>query len=204
MPLLDQRLVGVVILLVLALLVVVKKRATGSTVDLPAGDPLLKTVNVFNLLFLLVLSPLAAAALITRTAATLDPTHLVIDSPRLASAVQVSGLLLYVSGYALMAWALVVLGRQYQPGGADPHAGDHIVIEGPYRIVRHPMYAAALLGALGLSLVMPSWMFFGLFWLYLALILAVIRREEEGLRRAFGVRYTEYQARVRALVPFLY
>jgi protein-S-isoprenylcysteine O-methyltransferase Ste14 len=202
--LLDQRLVGVVVLLVLALLVVVKKRATGSMVELPTGDRLVKTANVFNLLFLLVISPLSAILLITRTAASVDPTHVVSANASLATAIQVAGLLTYVGGYALMAWALAVLGRQYQPGGASPHPGDRIVVTGPYRFVRHPMYAAALVGALGLALLMESWAFLCAFLVYLVLILVLVRREEESLRRAFGGHYADYAARVSRLVPFVY
>jgi hypothetical protein len=71
MSLLDQWLVGVVILLVLALLVVIERRAIGSMIDLPSGDVLLKTVNIFNLLFLLIVSPLAAVLLITGTASSI-------------------------------------------------------------------------------------------------------------------------------------
>ncbi len=204
MRLLDQWLVGVVILLVLALLVVIKRRATGSMIDLPSGDVLLKTVNIFNLLFLLVVSPLAAVLLITGTASSIDPTHVSVPGPVLTSAIQSAGLLMYVGGYTRMAWALIVLGRQYQPGGAVPHPGDQIVLAGPYRFVRHPMYAAALIGAFGLSLLMESWAFFCAFLLYLVLIVALVRREEAGLRRAFGGEYAEYQTRVRRLLPFVY
>jgi len=204
MRLLDQRLAGVVILLVLALLVAVKKRATGSTLDLPSGGLLLKAVNVFNLLFLLVVSPLAAIWLITRTATSIGLTQAGVPRPLLTDTIQAAGLVMYVAGYAVMAWALLVLGRQYQPGGAVPHPGDQVVVAGPYRFVRHPMYAAALAGALGLSLVMESWGFFCAFVAYLALILALVRREEDGLRRAFGARYADYEARVRKLVPFVY
>ncbi len=73
MRLLDQRLVGVVILFVLGMLVVVKRRATGSMIDLPGGDFLLKSVNIFNLLFLLAVSPVAAVLLITGTVSSIDP-----------------------------------------------------------------------------------------------------------------------------------
>jgi protein-S-isoprenylcysteine O-methyltransferase Ste14 len=204
MRLLDQRLVGIVILLVLALLVAIKRRATGSMIDLPSGGVLLNTANIFNLLFLLVVSPLAALLLITGTPASIDPTHVSVPDPVLASAIQAAGLLMYIGGYTIMAWALIVLGRQYQPGGAVPRPGDQIVVAGPYRFVRHPMYAAALIGAFGLSLLMESWAFFCAFLVYLVLIIALVRREEDGLRRAFGGQYAEYGTHVPRLLPFVY
>jgi protein-S-isoprenylcysteine O-methyltransferase Ste14 len=65
------------------------------------------------------------------------------------------------------------------------------------------MYAAALVGAFGLSLLMESWAFFWAFLVYLALIIALVRREEDGLRRAFR-EYAEYEAHVPRLLPFVY
>ncbi len=79
-----------------------------------------------------------------------------------------------------------------------------MVVAGPYGLVRHPMYAAALLGALGVSCLLPSWGYFCAFCVYAALILPLVRSEEEGLRRVFGREYEAYRQRVPALVPFLY
>ncbi len=200
----DERLLGIAMLLVMAGLIAVKVRATASFVDLPTGEPLVKAVNIFNLLFLLAGNPLAAILLITRTAATIDPTHVAVEGRLALAAIRLVGLVLFVGGYGLMAWALAVLGRQYQPGGAAPQTGHHIVIDGPYRLVRHPMYVAALLGALGVSLLLGSWGFFCAFCVYVGLILPLVRREEAGLRRVFGAEYEAYRGRVRALVPFVY
>jgi protein-S-isoprenylcysteine O-methyltransferase Ste14 len=200
----DERLLGIAMLLVMAVLIAVKVRATASFVDLPAGSPLVKAVNIFNLLFLLAGNPLAAILLITRTAATIDPTHVAVESRLALAAIRLGGLVLYVGGYALMAWALAALGRQYQPGGSVPRPGERIVVEGPYRLVRHPMYAAALLGAFGVSFLLPSWGYLCAFCLYLGLIVPLVRSEEEGLRRVFGREYEAYRERVPALVPFVY
>ncbi len=200
----DERVLGVAMLIVMAVLITVKVRATASFVDLPTGQPLVKLVNIFNLLFLLVGNPLAAVLLITRTAATADPTHVAVEGRLALAAIRLVGLVLYVGGYALMAWALGVLGRQYQPGGAVPRSGAQMVVAGPYGLVRHPMYAGALLGALGVSWLLPSWGFFCAFCVYAGLILPLVRREEAGLRRVFGAEYDAYRGRVRALVPFVY
>ncbi len=77
-----------------------------------------------------------------------------------------------------------------------------MVVDGPYKLVRHPMYAAALIGALGVCFLMQSLGFFCAVLVYLVLILALVRREEEGLVGAFGGQYEAYQRRVPALVPF--
>ena len=73
-----------------------------------------------------------------------------------------------------------------------------LVIEGPYRFTRNPMY----LGLLSLYVGVACW--FGLVWpLLLAPVLvwvigvSVIGREERYLTRKFGDEYRRYQAHVR-------
>ena len=73
-----------------------------------------------------------------------------------------------------------------------------LVIEGPYRFTRNPMYLGLLLLYVGVA----GW--FGLVWpLLLAPVLvwvigvSVIGREERYLTRKFGDEYRRYQAHVR-------
>jgi len=49
MHLLDQRILGIVILFLLGMLVIVKRVATGSILDKPQGSLLVQLVNIFNL-----------------------------------------------------------------------------------------------------------------------------------------------------------
>jgi protein-S-isoprenylcysteine O-methyltransferase Ste14 len=200
----DQRILGVFILLLLAGLVVVKRAATGSVLDKPQGGPLLQLVNVFNLFFLLVVNPLAAVALLSRRLEAIDPTRVAIAGPRLLPALEIAGLALYAGGFLLMAWALVVLGRSYQLGGCDPRMGDRLVVGGPYRFTRNPMYTAALAIALGLACLLQSLAFFAVFAVYLPLILLLVPMEEDGLLKKYGEAYAAYRRRSKKLVPFLY
>ena len=204
MHLLDQRILGVVILFLLGMLVVVKQAATGSILDKPKGSLLVQLVNIFNLFFLLVVNPLAAILLITRLMATIDPTHMTIIQPWILMVLEIAGLVIYVAGFLLMAGALITLRRNYQLGGSAPRSGDKLVVDGPYGLVRHPMYTAALSISLGLACLIQSWAFFGVFCIYLVLILPLIPLEEDGLRQAYGGNYAAYQQKVKKLVPFLY
>ncbi len=204
MHLLGQRPLGILILLLLALLVAVKKIATGSALERPAGPPLLLVVNTFNLFFLLVINPVAAVLLIAGRADALDPARIAIGAVRLRTAAEVAGLFLYVAGVLLMAWALATLGASYQLGGLAPRPGDAMVARGPYRLVRHPMYAAALSLALGLACLLQSWAVGCVFVVYLGLIVVLIPREEEGLRRTYGDGYAAYARKVRRLLPLVY
>jgi protein-S-isoprenylcysteine O-methyltransferase Ste14 len=204
MFLLDQRILGIVMLCLLGLLVAVKQVATGSILERPQGNWLVQVVNIFNLFFLLVVNPLAALLLISGQLAQIAPARLPGSESWVLLAVEIVGLVLLVTGYLLMAGALIALGRNYQLGGSTPRANDHLVLHGPYRLIRHPMYTAALSIALGLACLIPSWIFWGVFAIYLVLIIPVISLEEEGLRKAYSVQYGAYQQRTKRLVPFVY
>jgi len=203
MHLFDQRILGIAILSLLSMLVTVKRVATGSILDKPKGNFMVQLVNMFNLFFLLVVNPLAAILLITRRMATIDPTHMAIDTAWILWILEIVGLILYVIGFLLMAWALITLGRNYKLGGSDPRSEDKLVIGGPYKLIRHPMYTAAMSISLGLACLIQSWAFFCVFCIYLMLILLLIPGEEDGLRKAYGEQYVAYQQKARKLIPFV-
>jgi len=204
MHLLDPTTLGIVMLVLLGTLVIVKQMATGFIFDKPQGSSLIRLTNIFNLFFLLIVIPLAAILLITQNLETIDPTHLAIHVPWLLMVLEIGGLVLYVLGYFLMAWALITLGHIYQLGGSAPRVVDKMIVVGPYRFVRHPMYTAVLCISLGLASLIQSLAFFVVFCIYLVLILVLIPVEEEGLWRAYGEQYVAYRQKVSKLVPLLY
>jgi protein-S-isoprenylcysteine O-methyltransferase Ste14 len=204
MHLLDQRILGIAILFLLGMLVVVKQVATGSILDKPKGNLMMQLVNLFNLFFLLVVNPIAAILLILRRLPTIDPSHVTVTEPRILMVLEIAGLMVYLIGYLTMAWALIMLGRAYQLGGSRPRSEDKMVIGGPYKLVRHPMYTAALSISLGLACLIQSWAFLCVFAIYLVLILLLIPMEEEGLQKAYGEQYVVYQQKARKLIPFLF
>lgn len=74
--------------------------------------------------------------------------------------------------------------------------GQTVISTGPYRYVRHPMYAAFLLMAPGTSLLLGSW--YGLLWGFF-IILGLARRAvlEERMLREELPGYAEYMGRVK-------
>jgi len=67
MNLLDQRTLGITILLLLGVLVIVKLWATGSLIEYQRKESLwVWLTNIFNLFFLLVVNPAAAILLVTQ------------------------------------------------------------------------------------------------------------------------------------------
>lgn len=204
MHLLDQKILGIAILLLLGMLVLVKRVATGSILDKPKGNLLVQLVNVFNLFFLLVVNPLSAILLIMERLPKSDPTHMAIDEQWITTSLEIAGLVLCVAGYLLMAWALLTLGRNYQLGGSAPRPEDKMICDGPYCRIRHPMYTAALSIALGLALLVQSGAFMCVFFIYLTLITPLIVMEEDALRQAYAEPYRAYQQKTRKLIPFIY
>ncbi len=204
MHIINQMILGGLILLLLAILVIIKRLATGSILEIPRPGVLFWLVNIFNLFFLLVANPLAAILLMTGRLEGVDPTAHSIDSVWHVTAVEFVGLVIYLAGFFLMGWALITLGGNYQLGGSDPRTTDCMITSGPYALMRHPMYTAALSIAFGLACLTASLACLGAFVIYLVLILLLIPVEEEGLLRAYGPQYASYQRDVRKLLPFVF
>ncbi len=79
--------------------------------------------------------------------------------------------------------------------------GQRVISTGPYRIVRHPMYAGATVYMIGMPLLLGSWL--GLLVLPLIIGTLAIRIfvEEATLRKGLA-GYGDYAARVRyRLIP---
>ena len=80
--------------------------------------------------------------------------------------------------------------------------GHKLVTAGPYRWVRHPLYAVALLEIFALSLIAGNWLM-ALMWLIAALVFryVVIPIEEANLIAVFHAEYERYREATGALMP---
>ena len=86
-----------------------------------------------------------------------------------------------------------------------PHPRDdaELTINGPYRLVRHPIYSGLIMASPGWALWLNGWL-----TLVYALMLFVFfdiksRREETCLTTRYR-DYAAYRQRVRKLIPFVY
>ena len=110
---------------------------------------------------------------------------------------QISGMIIAAAGWAVALWSILTfafVGRG-TPAPCDPPR--RLVIRGPYRFVRNPMYIGAGLALAGAALVYQSWpllRYTGFF--LLATYLFVVCYEERVLRRTFGQEYEAYCRRV--------
>ena len=99
--------------------------------------------------------------------------------------------------------ALRTLGKQWSVA-ARLREAHKLVTEGPYRVVRHPIYAAnfGLLLATGLAFSRLGPLLLASLAFWIGSVIRV-RGEERLLREAFGEEYEAYARRVPALFPRL-
>ncbi len=149
--------------------------------------------------FFLVVASIAAAAIGALSLARL--TQFAIDGGR---ALVVLGEIVAAAGIALRVWAILTLDRffTFVVGIADDH---RVVQHGPYRALRHPGYAGALLALTGAGIALGNWVALLLISVVPALTLAVrISVEDATLAAALGPEYQAYASRTARLIPGLW
>ena len=108
---------------------------------------------------------------------------------------------LAIAGLFALRWVLRSIGSNISETVLTKQT-HQLVTRGPYRWIRHPLYAFSLLQFALLALVADNWYLLLLPCLALVLIaLVVIPREEANLITAFGDEYTDYRDRTGALFP---
>jgi len=125
-----------------------------------------------------------------------------IVAPASTRAPQVAGMIMVAIGTTIALWCVltfVFIGKG-TPAPFDPPR--KLVIRGPYRFVRNPMYIGAGMTLAGAALYYQSLsilIYAGLFFLITHLF--VVLYEEPTLRRTFGDEYEAYFGRVRRWIP---
>lgn len=125
-----------------------------------------------------------------------------IRRPPVIGGTQIVGMIATGLGAAVALWCVFTLVRigHGTPAPFDPPR--RLVIRGPYRFVRNPMYIGAGFVLAGVALYyqsMPLLIYSAIFLLIAHLF--VIVYEEPTLRRMFGPEYNEYRRRVRRWWP---
>ena len=107
-----------------------------------------------------------------------------------------------VAAVALNVWARISFQKGTFRVTAAP-GGSSIINRGPYRFIRHPMYAAALLfiWAAAASHVSALTMAIGMAATILTIVRVIV---EERLLRATYPEYLDYSQSTKALIPYLF
>jgi protein-S-isoprenylcysteine O-methyltransferase Ste14 len=111
------------------------------------------------------------------------------------------GLVLIIGGFALALSAAMIFrreGTEIDPMSATNKA---LVVRGPFRFTRNPMYSGLILFSTGVALVVGTWPMF----VVPVLVFAIanwghIPIEEAKMRRQFGAAYDGYVDKVRRWV----
>ena len=105
-----------------------------------------------------------------------------------------------VIGMVLEFSTQIYLGRNYSTF-LHIQEDQSLITTGPYRYIRHPMYSALIIVAIGLVFLSASWYFGIPFLATIVVIVFRIRKEEEALIEKFGDEYLHYTQRTGRFFP---
>ena len=121
-----------------------------------------------------------------------------VEGPK---ALQILGAVLMTISIVLLAWVHKVLGANFS-ARLELQTTHTLVQEGPYKVVRHPMYSSGFAFILGAGLLSSNWILLlipGISF-YLLVVLR-LPDEEKMLAERFPEQWVEYQARTGRFFP---
>ncbi|MFY0255962.1 methyltransferase family protein [Chitinophaga sp. 30R24] len=122
------------------------------------------------------------------------PTHYLL---------QAIGATLCIAGISICIWSRFILGSNWS-GGVVAKENHELIIKGPYRLVRHPIYTGFIAALTGTCLVTGSLPAMIVTCVYSLGLCMKINREEVLLNDLFPEAYTAYQQHTRKLIPFIW
>jgi protein-S-isoprenylcysteine O-methyltransferase Ste14 len=118
------------------------------------------------------------------------------------AAVEILGAVMCAFGIGFAIWSRRVLAESWSPVVAlrDCHA---LVQNGPYAIIRHPIYFGFIMAAVGMILVLGEVRALVLLF-DIGVFFRRMKPEEEILRATYPDDYPEYERRVKRLLPCIW
>lgn len=101
---------------------------------------------------------------------------------------------------ALMYWTLNSLGRNLTDTVVT-RAEATLIMDGPYRWVRHPFYVTAALLMASVTVLAANWLIGASSVLVMGLLAVRTPKEEQMLIERFGQQYRDYMAKTRRFFP---
>jgi protein-S-isoprenylcysteine O-methyltransferase Ste14 len=191
----DSTLRAVLIVVMLLLLPVgvyhrVKSQSTGEALDRRQE----------GLFILATLRPLGAAFWLGVFAWMINPAWMAWSSVPLPIRLRWAGVGFLVVGALMLVWTFRSLGKNLTDTVVTRQQHT-LVVHGPYRWIRHPLYSSAALFIAAVSLIAANWFFFAAGAALLSVLIMRTRIEEENLVARFGDNYRAYMARTGRFVP---
>lgn len=128
---------------------------------------------------------------------------LMFPSP-VGATVQIIGLFIFYIGAITYNLNIIIAGKYLRPAPSGLLEDHELIQEGPYGIIRHPLYVSYIFILTGLSFTLLT------YWLLIPALFVAIgiyptaRAEEETLIEQLGEEYVEYQRRVGMFFPRLF
>jgi protein-S-isoprenylcysteine O-methyltransferase Ste14 len=115
---------------------------------------------------------------------------------------ELTGMGLVIVGFALVMWCLATFAFVGKGTAAPFDPPRRLVVAGPYRFVRNPIYIGAVMTMLGAAMYLwTAWLVAYALGVLIVTHLLVILYEEPHLRRVFGQPYEDYLRTVHRWIP---
>jgi protein-S-isoprenylcysteine O-methyltransferase Ste14 len=169
-----------------------KSQSTGETLDRRQE----------GLFILATLRPLGAVYWLSVLAWMINPTRMAWASVPLPIWLRWLGVAALLTGSGLLVWTFRTLGANLTDTVVtrEKHT---LVVHGPYRWIRHPLYSSAALFVAAISLVAANWFFLAAGIALLSILIVRTRTEEKNLVMRFGDSYQHYMKRTGRFIPRL-
>ena len=131
----------------------------------------------------------------------LNPEWMAWSSFSLPTWLRSLGVVVGIAMLPLLTWVMISIGKNISETFLTKGCHE-LVTHGPYRWVRHPLYAVATIIFLSLGIVASNWfMLIMALIAFIAVALFVVPKEESELIQKFGNEYREYQERTGKFAP---
>jgi protein-S-isoprenylcysteine O-methyltransferase Ste14 len=117
---------------------------------------------------------------------------------------QMFGLVICAFGIAFAIWARITLGENWSANPVELKKEHKLIITGPYKLVRHPIYSGVILGLLGTTIANLQLRILILFLLVTFGMILRSKMEEKLMSKQFGDDYLEYKKKSKFLIPKIF
>ena len=153
---------------------------------------------------LIVLTPILSILLLKDILLPIEIISIKLNDSLTVEILEMVGLAFYLIGNLFIYLSRIVLWSSFRPGAVPPDSKDKLIVAGPFKLMRHPMYFAVIIMTLGLALIIHSWLFLMFFIILSYTIFKMIPVEEEQLINAYGDDYINYKKKTKKLFPYIY